>query len=102
MAREFRFHNGKTGAALAVRVTPKARNNKIIGITNDGTVRVHLTSASSDANFNDNLVAFIANILGVDKSRVAVVAGEQGNDKLISILNMTKEEAHDAILRHLS
>jgi hypothetical protein len=31
-SRPFRLHNGKTGAALAVRVTPRASKNEIVDI----------------------------------------------------------------------
>ncbi len=101
MDRKFRFHDGQRGAALAVRVTPKARQNKIIGVTSDGAVRIHLTAASSDADFNLRLEQFIADILGVDVARVSVVAGEEGNDKLVSVVGMTKEEVHEQIVHNL-
>ncbi len=100
MERKFRFHNGQRGAALAVRVTPRARQNKIIGVNSDGVIRIHLTAAASAGDFDAVLERFIANVLNVDDARVSVVAGE-GNDKLISVLGMTKEQVHDLIVQNL-
>ncbi len=101
MERKFRFHDGQRGAALAIRVTPRARQNKIVGVTSDGTIRVHLTAAASNPAFNQALERFIANILGVPETHVSVVAGEEGNDKLVSVLGMTKEQVHDRIVHSL-
>jgi uncharacterized protein YggU (UPF0235/DUF167 family) len=100
MERKFHFHDGKRGAALAIRVTARARENKVIGVTSDGTVRVHLTAAASAPDFDKALEAFIADLLGVEKSRVSVVAGDN-NDKLVSVLEMSAEEVHRKILENL-
>ena len=40
--RKFRFHNGKYGAALAVRVVPRAKKDEIIGVLADGSLRIRL------------------------------------------------------------
>lgn len=102
MKRNFHFHNGQRGAALAVRVTPKARENKIIGITSDGTIRIHLKASGRDKNINSELISFLASILQVESNRVSIVAGETGNDKLVSVVDMTKESVHEAVLKHLA
>ena len=44
MTRNFDLHNGQRGSALAVRITPRASRNQIVGVLNDGTVKVHITS----------------------------------------------------------
>ena len=43
-SRSYHLHDGKKGAALAVRVTPRASKNEIVDILSDGTVKVHLTA----------------------------------------------------------
>ncbi len=101
MERKFRFHDGQRGAALAIRVTARARENKIIGITSDGTVRIHLTAAASSPDFDQALEAFIADVLEVEPRRVSVVAGDN-NDKLVSVLDMTTEEVHKKVLENLA
>ncbi|MFN8411388.1 MAG: DUF167 domain-containing protein [Anaerolineales bacterium] len=101
MTRKFDFHDGKRGSALALRVTPRASRNQIVGLLNDGTIKVHVASAADDANSNMELVAFLAEVLGVPKSRVEIVAGESGRDKLVSVLDMDVETAHERILAHV-
>ena len=42
--RKFKLHDGKKGAALAIRITPRAKQNKVVDILSDGTVKVHITA----------------------------------------------------------
>jgi uncharacterized protein YggU (UPF0235/DUF167 family) len=46
-------------------------------------------------------VDFLADVLGVPKSRVEIVAGGTGRDKLVSILDMDGETAHQRVLAHM-
>ncbi|MBK8783322.1 MAG: DUF167 domain-containing protein [Anaerolineales bacterium] len=101
MTRNFNLHNGKRGSALAVRVTPRASRSQIVGVVDDGTIKVHLASDAAEDQINIELVAFLAEVLGVPKSRVEIVAGENGRDKLISVLDMDVETAHQRVLAHM-
>lgn len=101
MSRKYDFHDGQRGVALAVRVTPRASHNQIVGVLNDGTIKVHLASDPADEELNIELVSFLAEVLGVPKSRLEIVAGENGRDKLISVLDMDVETAHQRVLAHM-
>ena len=99
--RTYRLHDGKKGAALAVRVTPRASSNEIVEIQSDGTVRIHLTAPAHEGKANEELIKFLAEIFGVPKSNVDIVAGANGRDKLISVLDMDAIEVHNRIVGHL-
>ncbi len=101
MTRKYVLHSGQRGSALAVRITPRASRNQIMGVLSDGTVKVHLASEPADEQLNVELVGYLAEVLGVPKSRVEVVAGENGRDKLVSILDMDVETAHQRVLAHM-
>lgn len=101
MTRKFNLSDGKRGSALAVRVTPRASRNQIVSMMNDGTVKVHIAADADDATTNAELVAFLADVLGVPQTRVEIVAGANGRDKLISILDMDVETAHQRIVAHM-
>lgn len=98
----FHLHDGRKGAAIAVRVTPRASRNQIVSIQNDGTVKVHLTAAPVDGEANEALIRFLAEVLGVARSRIEIVAGATGRDKLISVLDMDSETLHGKIMENLS
>ncbi|MBI5825715.1 MAG: DUF167 domain-containing protein [Chloroflexota bacterium] len=101
MTRKFNLHDGQRGSALAVRVTPRASNSQVVAVLDDGTIKVHLAADASEEQINVELVAFLAEVLGVPKSRVEIVAGENGRDKLISVLDMDVETAHQRITAYM-
>ena len=102
MDRKYELHNGQRGSALAVRVTPRASQNQISGVLNDSTVKVHLVCGPSDEEINVELLRFMAEVLGVPRSRIEIVAGTNGRDKLVSILDMDAETAHQRIVTHMA
>jgi len=99
--RKFKLHDGQKGSALAVRVTPRASRNEIVELLEDGTIKVRLASSPDDGEANDALLEFLASILGVSRSQLDIVAGSAGRDKLISVVNMDVETAHQRVLAHL-
>lgn len=100
--RKFHLHNGQKGAALAVRITPRASKNEISEILSDGTVKIRLTAPPVEGKANLALVDFLSDVLGVPASRIEIVAGATGRDKLISVLDMDAEALHQRILQHLA
>jgi len=102
MARkEYYLHDGKKGAALAIRVTPRARRNEIVEVLSDGTVKIRLTAPPDEGQSNQALVTFLSDVLKVEASRIEIVAGTTGRDKLVSILDLDADIVHQTILSHL-
>ena len=99
--RQFKMHNGQKGAALAIRVTPRASRNEVVEILDDGTVRVRLAASPADEEANAALLEFLAEILGVPASKLDIVAGVMGRDKLVSIVDMDVDTAHQRIVAHI-
>ncbi len=99
--RKFNLHDGKKGSALAVRVTPRASRNEIVELLEDGTIKVRIASPPSDNEANDTLIRFLSEVLGVPPSRLDIVAGATGRDKLISVVDMDADTAHKRIVAHL-
>lgn len=99
--RKFNLHGGKKGSALAIRVTPRASRNEIVELLEDGTIKVRIAAPPSDNEANEMLINFLAEVLGVPKTRLDIVAGTSGRDKLISVMDMDAETAHQRILAHV-
>jgi len=95
------MHGGQKGSALAIRVTPRASSNEIAEVLDDGTIRVRLAAPPTDNEANEALLVYLSEILGVAKSRLDIVAGNVGRDKLISIVDMDVNTAHQRIVAHL-
>ena len=72
MSRKYDFHDGQRGSALAIRVTPRASRNQIVGLLNDGTVKVHLATDPAENRENAELLSFLADVLGVPDRKSVV------------------------------
>lgn len=99
--RNYRLHDGKKGAAIAVRVTPRSSRNQIVGVLHDGTIKIHVTAAPTEGEANDELIKFLSDVLGIAKSRIDIVAGATGRDKLISVLDMDADALHKKIVENI-
>ncbi len=100
-SRKFHLHDGRRGAALAVRVTPRASRNEIIEIMPDGTVKVRLTANLSEGEGNKALIQFLSEVLGVQTAQIDIIGGITGNDKLLSVLDLDTDEAHQRLMAYL-
>src|SRR5450759_5220684 len=100
-SRSFHLHDGKKGAALAVRVTPRASKNEIVDILSDGTVKIHLTAPPVEGKANAALLKFLSKVLDVSQKRLELVAGAGGRDKLISVSDMDADTLHKKIVDNI-
>jgi len=100
--RHYHLHDGQKGSALAIRVTPRSSKNEISEILSDGTVRIRLTAPPVEGKANEALLSFLSDVLDIPRSKIEIVAGETGRDKLVSILGLDAEAVHNRILRHLA
>jgi len=74
-SREYKLHNGERGAALTIRVTPRARKTQFGGVLEDGTLRVRVAAPPVEGKANQALINYVAKVLGVRKNRIEIVAG---------------------------
>jgi hypothetical protein len=100
--RTFKLHSGKSGAALTLRVTPRARKTEFAGVLEDGILRVRVAAPPVEGKANAELLAFLAKVLGVRKSRIDIVVGQRGLDKIVSVLDLSADEVHTRIQDWLS
>jgi uncharacterized protein len=101
MQRSYKLHNGRKGAAIAVRITPRATRNQIVGALHDGTIKIHMTTPGEEGQANQELIAFLSGILGVPKDHIEIVAGDMGRDKLVSVLDMDSDTLHKKIVENI-
>jgi uncharacterized protein YggU (UPF0235/DUF167 family) len=99
--REFNLHDGKFGAAIAVRVIPRASQNEVSEILDDGTVKIHLKAAHSGGKADQELLDFLSQVLEVPKTKLEIVAGEGDHDKLITICDLDTETVQKRILKKI-
>jgi uncharacterized protein (TIGR00251 family) len=95
--RAFKLHSGKSGAALTLRVTPRARKTEFAGVLEDGILRVRVAAPPVEGKANAELLGFLARVLGVRKNRLEIIAGQRGLDKIVSVLDLSAEEVQARI-----
>jgi uncharacterized protein len=79
------------GATFAVKVHPRARKNAIAGELGDA-LKLSLTAPPVEGKANDACVKFLAEILGVARSSVSIVAGETSRQKVIRVSGLSAEQ----------
>jgi uncharacterized protein (TIGR00251 family) len=99
--RRFQFHDGRTGAAITVHVTPRARKNEIIGITADGTLKIRLAAPPVDGSANKALLDLLARVLGVRHSALEIIGGEKGRDKIVSVVDLDAAAVEERVKKYL-
>lgn len=100
--RQFELHDGKNGAAIAVRITPRTSKNEIFAILDDGTVKIRLTAPPVEGKANQALIKYLSDVLDIPASNIEIVAGQTGHDKLVSIIGLTSETVQQKLLLNLT
>ena len=79
------------GVTFSVRVLPRSSRNEVAGLAGDA-LKVKLTAPPVEGAANKLLVEFISEKLHVAKSRVTIVSGQSGRNKLVSVSGIRKDE----------
>jgi hypothetical protein len=93
------FHDAKLGAAITVKVTPRARKTQVAGVMDDGTVRIRVAAVPEGGAANRALIEFLAKTLGIPASQVEIVAGHASERKLISLIGISPSAVEAALTR---
>jgi uncharacterized protein (TIGR00251 family) len=94
------LHSGRAGAALAVRVQPRAGRNEIVEIQTDGTIKIRLAAPPVEGKANAALVEFLARVLDIPRSKIEIIAGAAGRQKLVSILDLDADTVSERIMKY--
>lgn len=86
------FKDARSGAAITVKVTPKAKKTGVAGVLEDGTLKIQVTAPAEDGRANAALVEFLAEALGIRANQVEIVAGLSSERKLVSLVGVTPAE----------
>lgn len=81
----------RDGVVLAVIATPRAGVTALAGIDGGG-LQVRVAAPPVDGAANAALVRYLANVLGLPKGHVKVLAGQAGRRKRILVSGLTETE----------
>jgi len=70
---------------IKIRVIPRAKKTEIVGALADGTLKIKLKAPPVDGKANEELIEFLSEKFDVAKSKIKIVRGEKGRNKVIEI-----------------
>ncbi len=79
------------GIVFSVYVQPKASRNELCGISGN-ELKLRLTSPPVEGSANRLCTEYLADLLGIAKSRVIIMRGEKSRHKVIKAVNLNKED----------
>jgi len=85
-------------ATLSVRVQPRASRNEVAGLDGE-TLKIRLTAPPVEGEANAACLKFLAKLLDLAPSRLAIIQGERSRTKVIRITGLTKNEVHARLSR---
>lgn len=103
MTREFsrkdfvRAAKGETGTMLGLRASPGARETSVAGTYGEGAIKLKVAAPPIDGWANAEIERFLARILGVHLSRVAVVRGASGRDKEVFVQGVEPRDVREGL-----
>lgn len=79
------------GLQIRLHVQPRAKKNEISGIHN-GALKVKITAPPVDDAANRAVIEYLADRLGIPKSKLAILSGARSRDKNLRVCGMSPEE----------
>ena len=83
---------GGSGAALTVKITPRAKCTVVLGVLDDGTLKIAVAAPPEDGKANAALVRFLAQTLGVRESQIEIIVGHGAPRKIIAVTGLSPAE----------
>jgi hypothetical protein len=96
---ESKFSDAQQGAAITVKVSPRAKRTEFAGVMDDGTLKIKVAAAPEDGAANAALVAFLAEAFDIPAGHIEIVVGQTSEKKLISLVGVTPAHV-DEIVTH--
>jgi uncharacterized protein YggU (UPF0235/DUF167 family) len=88
------------GSALAIKIVHQSTFDELTHISDDGTLILNLKSQPLSRDVNSSLISFLQKILKVSNNQIEIIAGEEGDEKLVAILDIDPDELHKRIMNY--
>ena len=88
------------GIFLNLRVSPGARRTSIEGPYGEDALKLKVASPPVDGMANAEVERFLAKLLGVSRSDVAVVRGASSRDKVVLVRGAQAQTSREVLTPH--
>ncbi len=93
------FSNALTGAAIAVKVTPRAKATEVAGLMADGTIKIRVAAAPEGGAANNALIGFLSHALKIPANQIDIMGGFTSERKLISLIGVSPADVEATMVR---
>jgi uncharacterized protein (TIGR00251 family) len=76
---------------IPVRLTPRASRDEILGFEGE-VLRVRVKAAPVEGRANEALLRFLAEVLGLRRRQVRLVAGSRAREKVLAVEGLSQAE----------
>lgn len=91
------------GVFIPIRAQPRGGRTAIVGVRATGALEVRVGAPPVDGAANDELVRYLArDVLRVAPSRLRLVQGQSGRDKVVRVEGLTLDEVSLRLAEHLT
>ncbi len=91
----------KDGTLLALRVSPGAKRTSIEGPYGERALKLRVAAPPADGRANAETERFLATLLGLPRSDVAVIRGSSSRDKTVPVRGKEQAEIQKILSPHL-
>ena len=82
---------------LRVRVIPRAKQNQISEILEDGTIKIRINAPPSDGKANKALIKYLSEVLNIPRSKIQIASGGKAREKKIEFIGCEVEQIYDEL-----
>jgi hypothetical protein len=81
----------ETGVVFRIRVVPRASRREPVGIQDDA-LKLRITAPPVEGKANRECIRMVAELFGVKKARVAIIAGHASRTKTVAVEGVKAKE----------
>jgi uncharacterized protein (TIGR00251 family) len=84
------------GAVFRIRVVPRASRREIAGVQDDA-LKLRITAAPVEGKANEECIRLLAEVLGVKKVQVTIIAGHTSRTKTVAVEGLKADQVASRI-----
>jgi uncharacterized protein len=88
--------NTSAGVTFSVKVHPRAKKNALTGEVGD-VLKLALTAPPVEGKANEACIQLLAEVLGVPRSSITIVAGQNSRQKLIRVSGLAAAQVEQRL-----
>jgi len=88
----------KGGVYMKLRVSPGAKSLAVKGLYGESSLRLSVSAPPTHGRANREVERYLATLIGVEKSRVAIVKGRSSRDKLAFVRDTNPETVREGLV----